>query len=242
VLKLKKGDKMKVFAISDLHISTNTNKPMDVFGGNWVNYLETIKNDWQNKVSDEDIVLISGDISWAMTLDEAKPDFDVIKDLPGKKIIIRGNHDFWWSAISKVRDFLPENFIALQNDAVKIGNLVICGSRAWSVPGSPDFKEQDKKIYLREVERLKLSLSQGKKLLAEGDKLLVMVHYPPFNVKRENNLILDLFKEFDVDVVVYGHLHGKNVRADKFLQLDGIDYYLTSCDLVNNKLVEINLK
>ena len=110
------------------------------------------------------------------------------------------------------------------------------------MPGSPDFKEQDKKIYLREVERLKLSLSQGKKLLAEGDKLLVMVHYPPFNVKRENNLILDLFKEFEVDVVVYGHLHGKTVRADRLLQLDGIDYYLTSCDLVNNKLVEINLK
>ena len=232
---------MKFYAISDLHISTNTNKPMDVFGGNWVGYLEKIQSDWQEKVTDDDVVLIGGDISWAMTIEDAKKDIDSICDLKGIKVLIKGNHDYWWSGIGKVRDMLPENFIALQNDSVKIGNVVICGSRCWSVPGSPDFNEQDMKIYLRETERLKLSLSSASKLRDEGDKLVALVHYPPFNVKRENSAFTDIFEEYGVDVVVYGHLHGKNVRADRLVVKNGIKYYLTSCDQVDNKLTEIEL-
>lgn len=232
---------MKLFAISDLHISSNTDKPMDVFGGNWVGYLEKIFADWQEKVSDEDIVLIGGDISWAMDMDEAKVDLDKLSSLKGKKIIIKGNHDYWWGSISRVRDMLPENFIALQNDSVKIDNLVICGSRLWSVPGSPDFTEQDNKIYLREIERLKLSIKSAQKLMQEGDKLVALIHYPPFNVRRENSAYTDLFEENNVDAVVYGHLHGKSVRADKLVIKNGIKYYLTSCDQVENKLTEILL-
>ncbi len=232
---------MKVYAISDLHISTNTDKPMDIFGGNWVNYLQKIREDWQNKVSCDDLVLIGGDISWAMNIDDAKIDLDSIKDLNGKKILIKGNHDYWWSTISKVRDVLPVDFYALQNDCVKFGNVIICGSRCWSVPGSPDFKQADEKIYLRETERLKLSFKTVEKIRQENDKVIALIHYPPFNVKREDTLFTKIFEENKVDAVVYGHLHGKNVRSDKLVIKNGIKYYLTSCDQVDNKLTEIEL-
>ena len=232
---------MKIFAISDLHISTNTNKPMDVFGGNWVGYLDKIRADWESKVCDNDLVLIGGDISWAMSIEDAEKDISTFANLKGKKIIIKGNHDYWWSGIGKVRDMLPQGFSALQNDSVKIDNVIICGSRCWSVPGSPDFKEQDMKIYLRETERLKLSLKSAVKDRKEGDKLVALVHFPPFNVKRENSAFTDLFEEFGVDVVIYGHLHGKSVRSDKLVVKNGIKYYLTSCDQVENKLTEIEL-
>ena len=155
---------MKIYAISDLHISINNEKPMDVFGGKWVGYLEKIISDWKEKVCDDDLVLIGGDISWAMKIEDAKQDIELLKDLKGKKIFIKGNHDYWWSGISKVRDILPKNCYALQNDSIKIDNVIICGSRCWAVPGSPDFKEQDMKLYLRETERLRLSLKDAQKL------------------------------------------------------------------------------
>lgn len=230
---------MKFFAISDLHISTNTNKPMDIFGGNWVGYMDKIRADWQSKVSDDDVVLIGGDISWAMTIEDAKKDLKSLEDLKGKKVLIKGNHDYWWSGIGKVRDILPPNFYALQNDSVKFENTVICGSRCWAVPGAPDFNEQDMKIYLRETERLKLSLKSAEKIKKNGDKLIALIHYPPFNVRRENSLFTDIFEEFGVTDVVYGHLHGKDVRSDKLVVKNGINYYLTSCDQVENKLTEI---
>lgn len=230
---------MKIFAVSDLHISTTSDKPMDVFGGAWHNYLEKIYADWESKVDDNDVVLIGGDISWAMALSDALNDIATFSHLKGTKIIIRGNHDYWWKSIGKVRDSLPENIIALQNDAVKIGNAVICGSRLWSVPGSPDFTETDLKLYNRETERLKLSLSAAKKIQGENDKLIALIHFPPFNVKRDSSAFTDLFEEFGVNAVVYGHLHGKNVRADKLVVKNGIKYYLTSCDQVDNKLTEI---
>lgn len=230
---------MKIFAISDLHISTNTNKPMDIFGGNWVDYIEKIKADWNIKVGEDDLVLIGGDISWAMNIADAEKDLFSFSQLKGKKLLIKGNHDYWWSGIGKVRDMLPENFYALQNDSIRFDGVVICGSRCWSVPGSPDFCEKDMKIYLRETERLKLSLKDAQKLKQEGDRLIALIHYPPFNVRREDSLFTSIFEEYGVDSVVYGHLHGKNVRADKLVVKNGIKYYLTSCDQVDNKLTEI---
>ncbi len=232
---------MKFFAISDLHISTNTNKPMDVFGGNWVGYLDKIKSDWLKKVTNDDIVLIGGDISWAMNIEDAKKDILSFSELPGKKVLIKGNHDYWWSGIGKVRDMLPENFYALQNDCVRFENVVICGSRCWSVPGSPDFNEQDMKIYLREIERLKLSFKSVEKIRQDGDKLIALIHYPPFNVKHEVSAFTDIFEQNGVDAVVYGHLHGKNVRADKLVIKNKIKYYLTSCDQTDNELREIEV-
>ncbi len=230
---------MKIYAISDLHLSTTADKPMDVFGVRWLNYMEKIRTDWISRVREEDVVLISGDISWAMKLEDAIEDIKSIADLPGKKIMIRGNHDYWWNGISKIRAKLPENVFCLQNDCLKLDSVIFCGSRGWAVEGSPDFKEQDRKIYLREAERLKIAFSQVQKIREEGDAVICMIHYPPFNVKRENSLFTDIFEKFEVDKVVYGHLHGKDSRIDLLLKKNGIEYYLTSCDQVDNKLVEI---
>lgn len=232
---------MKIFAVSDLHLPGNQEKPMDIFGGNWTGHFEKLRADWLDKVQAEDAVLLAGDFCWAMTLDDALSDLKRLAELPGKKILIRGNHDYWWHGIGKIRAALPENMYALQNDSMKIENVVFCGSRAWCVPGSPDFDEADEKIFLREAERLRLSFHCAKKLREEGDKLVALVHYPPFNVRRENSLFTDMFEENKVDAVVYGHLHGKESRGDKLVKKNGIDYYLTSCDMVDNKLTEIIL-
>ena len=232
---------MRIWAISDLHMSPTGEKPMDVFGANWVGYLDKIVADWKNKVEEEDVVLIGGDISWAMTLENALKDLAVIAPLKGRKILIRGNHDYWWHGIGRIRAALPENMFALQTDSVKFGDTVFCGSRAWCVPGSPDFGEADEKIFKREAERLRLSFYTAAKLRGEGDKLVAVVHYPPFNVRRENSLFTDMFEQNGVNAVVYGHLHGRESRADRLVKKNGIDYYLTSCDMVDNKLTEIVL-
>jgi predicted phosphohydrolase len=242
MLKYKKrtrGNLMKIFAISDLHLSTTSSKPMDIFGAKWVDYIDKIHADWQEKVADEDVVLIGGDISWAMDLEDAVVDINTLIPLKGKKVFVRGNHDYWWKSISRVRASLPEGFYALQNDCIKFDNVIICGSRAWCVEGSPDFKEQDRKIYLREVERLRLALKSAEKIKEEGDVIYCLIHYPPFYVKREKSLFTELFETFGVKKVIYGHLHGKDSRADIKVVKNGIEYYLTSCDLVDNKLITI---
>ena len=230
---------MKVFAISDLHLSISADKPMDIFGEKWEGYLDKIKNDWQEKVTDDDVVLICGDISWAMKLEDGLSDLNFLSDFKGKKILIRGNHDYWWQGITRIRENLPTGFYALQNDAVKIGNVVFCGSRGWAVEGSPDFDEHDRHIYEREAERFKLALNSAKKLLDDGDKLVCLIHYPPFNVRKEASLFTKLFESYNVDKVVYGHLHGKGVVPYRNLSINGVEYILSSCDLVDNKLVEV---
>ena len=230
---------MKVFAISDLHLSAKVDKPMNIFGGEWENHLEKIKEDWQKKVSDEDIVLLCGDFSWAMTLKDALFDFESIKELKGKKVMIRGNHDYWWSSITRIRETLTDDFYILQNDSIKIGEYVICGSRGWTVPDSANFDLQDEKIYLREAERFRLSLKAAEKLKTEGDKLICMIHYPPFNVKRESSVFTELFENYKADKVVYGHLHGKDSRADLVIKKNGIEYFLTSCDKLDFRLASI---
>lgn len=232
---------MKIFAISDLHMSIANPKPMNVFGGKWDNYLEKIAKDWCEKVTENDVVLIPGDISWAMNASDALKDFEYFKPLPGKKIFIRGNHDYWWKGITNLRERMPENCYLLQNDAIKFENVVFCGSRAWLCPGSPDFKANDEKLFLRETERLRLAFHKAESLVSENDKLVVLTHYPPFNVRREDNAITELIEKNNAVAVVYGHLHGKDSRADKLLIRKGIKYYLASCDLVNNQLVKIDI-
>ena len=152
---------MKVFAISDLHLSTNCQKPMDIFGKSWVNYFELICADWKAKVSQDDVVLLPGDFSWAMRMEDALADFELVAQLPGKKVILRGNHDYWWNTLSQVRNAIPKDFFALQNDCLRFGDVLICGTRGWVCPDGDNLNAEDKKIYLREVERLKLSIKNA---------------------------------------------------------------------------------
>lgn len=230
---------MKVFAISDLHLSGENPKPMDIFGSAWDNYVEKITESWKENVSDDDVVLIAGDVSWAMTLNGAKSDLDFIGSLAGNKIIIRGNHDYWWKSISAVRNALPLGFFAVQNDALRIGDVIVCGSRGWTTPERDHATPDDRKIYEREIIRMEMSLNAAEKLKKEKDKVVVMTHYPPFNSRIERSPFVEMFSKFDVDAVVYGHLHGKDCRASRLIEIDAIKYYLTSCDLVENKLIRI---
>lgn len=235
---------MKIFAISDLHLSFMVEKPMDIFGGHWENYTEKIKDNWQKSISNEDLVLIGGDISWAMKMSETVKDFEYIDSLPGKKIIIRGNHDYWWKSISVIRETLPTTISALQNDSMKVGNIVIAGTRGWEVcEGNMDFNfsEQDKKIFNREVIRLRLALEDAMKRKEKGDKLVCMIHYPPFNSHRDDSEFTKLFEEFKVDAVVYGHIHNNIGRYERLIVKNGIPYYLTSADMLQMKPAEIVL-
>lgn len=225
---------MSVYAISDLHLSFSSDKPMDIFGACWDNYWEKICDDWRAKVGDEDIVLIAGDISWAMTLENALIDIAEIAKLPGRKVFIKGNHDYWWSSLSKIRKALPEDFYVIQNDAIKLGEVVIAGSRLWNIISQ---SADDKKILEREKLRLRMSLKKAEELRCNSEKILAMCHFPPFDATFSDNEFTTIFEEYGVDSVVYGHLHGKDCRAVEYLNKNGISYYLTSCDRVNNKLV-----
>jgi predicted phosphohydrolase len=230
---------MKVYAISDLHLSLSGEKPMDIFGEKWDGYLEKIEKDWNDKVADGDVVLICGDVSWAMKLTDALEDLRALACLPGKKVFIRGNHDYWWNGITKLRDSAPDDsFVFLQTDAVKIGEFVIVGSRGWTCPGSVDYTDQDQKLYLREAERFRLAFRSVEGLKQDGDKLIALMHYPPVNLKREDSLFSQLFEQNGVDDVVFGHLDGAvyfPLRCEK----NGVKYHLTSCDKTNFSLVKI---
>ena len=153
----RKDEYMSLYAIGDLHFSTAVNKPMDVFGDNWDNHQEKIINNWKEVISDEDTVLVLGDTSWAINMDEAKEDLDIINNLPGKKVFIKGNHDYWWSSLNKLKKAYEE-ISFLQNTYYKYENIGICGSRGWLCPNEVKFDEDDEKIYKREQLRLKMSL------------------------------------------------------------------------------------
>ncbi|HHT07178.1 MAG: metallophosphoesterase [Christensenellales bacterium] len=230
----------RVFAISDLHLPGNQDKSMDLFGAHWQDHFLKIQEDWHNKVGEEDIVLIPGDISWAMRLDEALFDLDQIGRLPGRKVMIKGNHDFWWSAISNVRAHLIEGFYALQNDAVALEGYVFAGSRGWVMPGGEDEEPDTQKIYNRELIRLELSLQQAQKL--RGDrKLIALCHFPPCNHKGEDTPVTSLLEQYAADAVVYGHLHGIACAGGFRGEKNGIQYYLASCDCIGFNLLEIGM-
>lgn len=231
---------MKIFAISDLHLSINNPKPMDIFGPAWENYLDTIFDDWNSKVGDDDVVLLAGDFSWAMKLEDAVADFNLLKDLKGKKVIIRGNHDYWWKSISAVRQILPQNFYAIQNDAIKFENTIICGTRGWTLPdpNRPQTPE-NQKIYARELIRLDLTLKSATALRQNGEELVCMLHYPPYDQNSTNTEIVQILERYGVNKVVFGHLHAYRKIPLQFKQ-NGIEYFLTSCDLCKNKLTLIS--
>lgn len=221
---------MSLYAISDLHLSFNVDKPMDIFGNKWALHERKIESNWSNLITDEDTVLIAGDISWGMKESESKDDLNWINNLPGRKIISKGNHDYWWGSISKLNSSY-DKIKFIQNNFYTYKDYAICGTRGWICPGSDKFTEKDKKIYDRELIRLELSLSEAVKNGYE--KFIVMIHYPPVNEKFQKSGFLEIFEKYKVKKVIYGHLHG--MTEDKLAsELNGnIEYIMTSCDYLD---------
>lgn len=222
----------RFFAIGDLHISKTNDKPMDVFGEVWTDHVERICSFWREAVRDEDIVLIPGDISWAMRLENAVKDLEDIIALPGKKVFTRGNHDYWWASISKIRqafsDYPEIHFI--QNDCVTLGGFAIAGSRGWTCPQSAGFSKDDEKLYNRELKRLELSLQRAGET---GLPIIAMLHFPPMAENHAPSGFTELFERFGVKKAIYGHLHGRNSFRQAFEgEMNGVEYRLCSCDYI----------
>ena len=238
---------MAVFVISDLHLSTNesTNKSMEVFGTRWQNYMNRIQTNWNRLVAPSDTVIINGDISWAMTLDEAKDDFRFLDSLNGTKIISKGNHDFWWSTLSKINLFFDENKFEsikiLHNNAHVAENFVICGSRGWynddkisTMPSTADYQ----KIVSREAARLLKSLTDAERLDGEREKL-VFLHFPPVWGDFVCGEFLDVLHKFNVKRCYFGHIHGLYNIPASFVHED-IKFTMTSADFLNFAPLFIN--
>lgn len=221
----------RVFAIGDLHLSLSVpNKAMDVFGAHWKDHANRIKESWQDVVDEEDLVLIPGDISWAMYLSDANADLSFIGALKGSKLLLRGNHDYWWQSVTKVRTALPARMYALQNDVFRFGDLFVCGTRGWTVPESSHFKERaDRKLYERELLRLDLSI----KALPQDVQAIGMLHFPPFSEAGEPSEFARRFAAANVTDVVYGHLHGASQRFLFNGESDGVRYHAVPADYLN---------
>jgi len=229
---------LSIYAISDLHLAFNDeSKSMEIFGGDWKNYMQRIESNWKKTVKDEDTVLIAGDISWANNLEEAKEDFQFINSLPGKKIIIKGNHDYYFVTKKKVLKFLEENNFntinILYNNSYVIDNYAICGARGWGNTIETNENVDNKKILAREIGRLKLSYNS----LSDEDKLkdiIVVTHFPPFNSDFKNAL-----KEIGTKKCIYGHLHGDGHYMVRQGLIDGIEYIMVAGDYTGFRLVKI---
>ena len=226
---------MAVWAISDLHLPARQ-KPMDIFGPHWANHFDRIREDWLARVQPEDIVLLPGDLTWAMHLEEAQEDLEQIGALPGKKLLLRGNHDYWWSSIGRVRRMLPEDCYALQNDSILLDGYLFAGSRGWTIPADIDGDGDDARIYRRERQRLEMSLKNARAKSADAP-IIVMMHYPPRSEGSEG--FADLLAAYGVKTVVYGHLHGAGLAGAIHGEVEGITYHQVSCDGLGFKLAQI---
>lgn len=241
---------MPIWAIADLHLSFGVpDKKMDVFGPQWKNYEEKIEKNWRSLITQDDLVLIAGDISWGMKLLQAVPDLEWIHRLPGTKVILRGNHDYWWDSIKKISEVLPSSIHLIQNNALFWNGYAIGGARLWDsqeyrfgkfIDYSPNPRQQlekeeidDKeaeKIFVRELGRLEMSL---KELDKRADKRIIMTHYPPIGSDLHASRASALLEKYHVDVCVFGHLHNIKPNEKLFGEKNGIMYFLTSCDYLN---------
>lgn len=224
---------MKIFAIADLHFDFKKEKPMNVFGDNWINHEEKIMNSWKEQVGSDDLVLIPGDISWASKLDEAVDDLKRIHDLPGVKIIGKGNHDYWWSTSNKLDKLGFHTIKFLKNNSYEYEGVTICGTRGWDTMEEHSEEASNEKIYLREMNRLKLSLEAGAK---SNNVKIVMLHYPPFDSDGHPNEFFQILKEYSADVCIYGHLHGEEGHKNaKEGIIDKISVHCVSSDYIDFK-------
>jgi predicted phosphohydrolase len=229
---------MALYAISDFHLALGGDKPMDVFGHNWLNHDEKIKNNWLKIITKDDTILVAGDISWSMHMDEGMKDLKWIHELPGTKIFVKGNHDYFWTSITKLNS-LYEDMKFIQNNFFTYKDYAICGTRGWISPEYENFTTHDEKIYKRELIRLRLSLDAA---LKNGyTNVIMMLHYPPFVDKLiENNEMVNLIEEYKVKKVIYGHLHGPSLQKIKDILIrNEVEYIITSCDYINFTPIKI---
>ncbi|MDF2949449.1 MAG: putative phosphoesterase or phosphohydrolase [Sedimentibacter sp.] len=229
---------MKIFAIADLHFDSKKEKPMNIFGDNWINHEEKIAENWREQVNEDDLVLIPGDISWATKLDEAIDDLQRIDELPGTKIIGKGNHDYWWSTSNKLDKLELKTIKFLKNNSYEFDGVVVCGTRGWdTMEEHSEETASNEKIYLRELNRLKISLESTVK---NENVKIAMLHYPPFGSDGLPNEFFQILKVFRVDACIYGHLHGeeghRNVREGL---IDQISVHCVSSDYMDFKLKRI---
>lgn len=233
---------MAIYAIGDLHLSFGTNKPMDIFGYNWDKHDQKIKKSWMEKVKDNDTVLLLGDFSWAMYLEETFEDFKYLCSMPGKKIMLKGNHDYWWSTLAKMHSYLKnnefENIDFIQNNSFLVENKIVCGTRGWVNVNN----KENYPILRRENLRLEMSIQDGIKKYGDDKEIIICMHYPPFNKEKyisdEINFVKTMQK-YNVKYCLYGHLHGEAHRDAIEGNIDGIEYKLLSSDYKNFELTQI---
>lgn len=234
---------MSIYVIADLHLSFNQNKPMNIFGENWNNHEEKIKKNWLEKVKSEDTVILPGDFSWATYLEDTKLDFKYLNALPGKKILLKGNHDYWWTTLKSMRNFLKENEFEnidfLYNNSYLVEDKILVGTRGWSLQET----EECKKMINRENERLKLSLEDALKNYGTEKEIIVFMHYPPINSKNIlDNTYLEFFKtmkKHNVKTCYYGHLHSNSHKDAIEGNVEGINFNLISADYLDFNLKKI---
>lgn len=221
---------MSIFVIGDTHLSFSSDKPMDVFKG-WQDYEKKIEKNWQNLVDENDTVIINGDFSWGMSLEETEKDFEFLNKLNGKKIISKGNHDYWWNTVSKMNNFVREKGFEtisfLHNNAFRVGNISVAGTRGWFFDAE---KENIDKVLARECARLQRSIDAAKEL---GGETVVFLHYPPVAVLKDCEPILDVLIKNGIKRCYYGHLHGGAVKTAVNGEKHGIKFKLVSADYLN---------
>ena len=234
---------MSIYAIADLHLSFQENKPMSIFGENWENHEEKIKKDWEEKVKKDDIVLLPGDFSWAMNLENTYQDFQYLNKLPGKKIILKGNHDYWWTTVTKIKKFLQEkeikNIEILYNNSYEYEDKIIVGTRGWTISD----EEEDKKIINREIIRLELSIQDGIQKFGTKKEILVSMHYPPITIhqtqKNQTTEFIKTMQKYNIKKCIYGHLHGASIKEAVQGKINEIDLKLVSADALDFKLYQV---
>ena len=232
---------MSIYAIADLHLSFSSPKPMDIFGDNWRNHEQKIKDDWIKKVTDKDLVLLPGDFSWAIDLEETYKDFEYLNSLSGKKIMLKGNHDYWWNSLKKLNEYMEKNQFKdisfLYNNSYEFEENIIVGTRGWVLNSN---EEEDKKILNRELLRLELSITDGIKKYGEDKNIIVCMHYPPTNKNfLEKSEFMKIMQKYNVKKCIYGHLHGESHSEAVEGNIGKIELKLVSADYLNFKLTKI---
>ena len=230
---------MAIYVIADLHLSFSQDKPMSIFGENWEGHSEKIKNNWISKVKPEDTVVLPGDFSWAMYLQDTYKDFEYLNSLPGKKFLLKGNHDYWWTTVTNMRNFLEENKFKnidfIYNNSYLVENKILTGTRGWNLLDT----ENSSKMIKRESIRLQLAIEDGIKKYGDDKEIIAFMHYPPISNTNKKSEFLKILKQYDIKRCYYGHLHGKSHQDAVEGIVDGIEFKLVSADYLNFDVIKV---